>query len=95
MLVLRYSYGKDLLTKYGEKVNAVTRDQVGRIMKLLATGPGAERIVRPARSGEPVHVSQPQEPEWPQVTPPQPAKDSTGILDLYRELFGGEMAKTD
>lgn len=95
MLVLRYSYGKDLLTKYGEKVNAVSRDQVGRIMKLLATGPGAERIVRPVRSGEPVHVSQPQEPEWPQVTPPLPAKDSTGILDLYRELFGGEMAKTD
>lgn len=88
MLVLRYSYGKDLLTKYGDKVAAVTRDQVGRVMKLLVGGPSAEHLVRAASSGETLHVSEPEEPQWPSVEVPRPPVDSTGMLDLYRELFG-------
>ena len=88
MLVLRYSYGKDLLTKYADKVNAVSREQVGRVLKLLVEGPRVEHLVRAAQVGEPLHVSAPEEPAWPEVAPASAPTDSTGMLDLYRELFG-------
>ena len=78
----------DLLTKYGDKVAAVTRDQVGRVMKLLVGGPSAEHLVRAVSSGDTLHVSEPEEPQWPSVEAPRPPVDSTGMLDLYRELFG-------
>jgi hypothetical protein len=88
LLVLRHSYGKDLMTRYAEKVGAVSRDQVGRIMKELVGGLCAEHLVRAAQVGEPLHAADPEEPAWPAVEPPRAPSDSTGMLDLYRELFG-------
>ncbi|MBR1407075.1 MAG: hypothetical protein IJ578_09135 [Bacteroidales bacterium] len=88
LLVLRHSYGKDLMTRYAEKVGAVSREQVDRVLKQLAGGLCAEHLVRAAQVGEPLHDSEPSEPAWPDVEPPRPAVDSTGMLDLYRELFG-------
>ena len=88
MLVLRYSYGKDLMTKYSEKVSGVTRDQVGRVLRLLAAGATGERVVRAAQPQEPVCEVVLDEPALPDIPAPLPPADSTGILDLWRELFG-------
>ncbi|MBO6081399.1 MAG: insulinase family protein [Bacteroidales bacterium] len=88
MLVLRYSYSKDLMSKYSENVAAVTRDQVDRVLQLLASGASAEWMTRAAQPDEPLHASVPEEPAWPEVVKPLPPTDSTGILDVWRELFG-------
>ena len=88
MLVLRYSFSKDLMSKYSEKVAAVTREQVNRVLQLLASGASAEWMTRAAQPSEPLHEEHLEEPVWPEVATPLPPKDSTGILDVWRELFG-------
>ena len=88
MLVLRYSFSKDLMSKYSEKVSAVTREQVNRVLQLLASGASAEWMTRAAQPSEPLHEERLEEPAWPVVAAPLPPKDSTGILDVWRELFG-------
>ena len=92
LLMLRYSFGKDIFTKYPEKVAAVGKDQVDKILKLLASGASAERRVLAARPLESLHSAVPAEPEWPEVPAPAPLADSLGIAPLFRDLFGNDFA---
>ncbi len=52
MLALRYSYGKDLVTKYKEKINEVSADDVNKVLRLLADGRSAEYAIRTKIEGE-------------------------------------------
>ena len=94
LLMLRYSFGKDIFTNYRAKVSAVGKDQVDKVLKLLAAGASAERRVRAARPLETLHADQPAEPEWPVVPAPCPLTDSLGLAPLYHELFGNDFVRT-
>ncbi|MBR1871746.1 MAG: insulinase family protein [Bacteroidales bacterium] len=57
MLVLRYSYGKDLVTGYKGKIASITLDDVNRIVSMMAEGGSAELVsvrsrVPPVQEGE-------------------------------------------
>ena len=60
MLELRYSCGKDLVTKYGEKISSVDAASVNAILKGLSEGRRAEYGVR-------VH-----DPSVREIIPPKP-----------------------
>ena len=91
LLMLRYSFGKDIYTKYSEKVSAISKEQVDKVLKLLATGASAERRVTASRPLESVHVDDPVVFEWPQAASPEPLRDSSGMASLYRDLFGNDL----
>ena len=59
MLVLRYSYGKDLVTRYKEKINEVNADDVNRILALMADSRSADFAVRTRYEGEHIKEIQP------------------------------------
>lgn len=52
MLVLRYSYGKDLVTRYKDKINEVNADDVNHVLSLLSDGRTADYAVRTRLEGE-------------------------------------------
>ena len=90
LLMLRYSFGKDIFTNYPAKVSAIGKDQVDKILKLLASGASAERRVLATRPLETLHADYPEEPEWPEIGIPEPLTDSLGIAPLYCDLFGND-----
>jgi len=90
MLVIRYSYGKDLMTMQKEKIASVTADKVNAIVKALAGGSIAEYAVRGVHEVEKVIEPKLREPERPEIGEIVPPADSTGMRALYIELFGGE-----
>lgn len=87
MLVLRYSYGKDLLTRFSDKINEVTADDVNAVLRQLASGRQGEFAIRKAFQGERVSdaheslhysIAIPEIQAWP---------DSLGLdRDAYRVL---------
>lgn len=88
LLRLRYSFGKDILTKYADKVGAVEKDKVDKVLKLLASGASAEHIVRAGRPLDPLQSSVPPEPAWPEADAPAPMSDTLGLARLSRAVFG-------
>ena len=90
LLMLRYSFGKDIYTNYPEKVAAVGKDRVDGMLKLLASGASAERRTPASRPLEPLHVSDPTDACRIEVATPAPVTDSLGIAALYRDLFGND-----
>ncbi|MGM9738327.1 MAG: hypothetical protein ACI3ZT_07955 [Candidatus Cryptobacteroides sp.] len=78
MLTMRYSSGKDLVTKYAEKINTVTAASVGEIVKALAGGRRGEYGVRAPK--KPLVEAVQKIPEIPMENMrPQPAADSVGV----------------
>ena len=90
LLMLRYSFGKDIFTNYAGKVAAVSKDQVDKVLKQIAVGASAERRVLAARPLETLHVADPEEPELPEIAVPGPLTDSLGLARLYCDLFGND-----
>lgn len=85
MLVLRYSYGKDIVTKYKDKINAVTIDDVNNILKTMAGSRIAEYAIRRHEEGEHIHEKQNKGPVFTGIIPMiVPAGDS---LMLGRDAF--------
>lgn len=78
MLVLRYSYAKDIVTKYKEKANAVTVDNVNEILKALDGGRLAEYAVKRPHSNE-IYVEQTAPAYKPEIPRLAYAVDSLGI----------------
>ena len=87
MLVLRYSYGKDLVTRYKEKINDVTVETVNNVLGLMTSGRTASCAVK----------KKPEKDRGLEITAPEvhddidiklvPAADSLGIaLDGFRVL---------
>ena len=91
LLTLRYSFGKDILTNYSDKVAAVGKGQVDAVLKLLVSDASAAHVVRSARPLDPLHVSDPEPEEWPETAASDPLTDSLGIAPLYYELFGNSL----
>jgi len=87
MLVTRYAYGKDLMTKYTERINAVNVANVNQILAGLTTGGRAEYAVCGPISEETVSEPVIKEPTWPEVPAPVAPTDSLGLADLFRSLF--------
>ena len=80
MLVLRYSYGKDMVTKYKDKVNAVTLDNVNEVLAAMAKGRLAEYAVRRSHEGEQIHEQKLKKPVFEGIIPVLlPAADSSGV----------------
>lgn len=88
MLVLRYSYGKDLVTRYKEKIGEVTLDNVNQVLRLMAEGRTAEYAVRTKLEGEHVYDDAVNGIVFTGEVPVlQPASDSLGLArDGYRAL---------
>lgn len=89
MLVLRYSYGKDLMTKYNDKLNSVSASKVNSILALMAKGGIAESACQAPDKSDIVYEAPLQEPVLPDVPEVVPAEDSLGMCRLYRALFLG------
>ena len=79
MLALRYSYGKDLVTKYKDKINEVSVDDVNNVLRLLADGRTAEYAVRTRIEGEHIFDVQKSPVFTGQVPALSAAVDSLGI----------------
>ena len=93
MMILRYSYGKDLMTNQNEKVNSVTSQKVEAMLKSLAEGAIAEYVVRKDPPGEVIVEPALKEDTYPYVGPlPVPESDTTGNAAYYRYLFLGDRA---
>ena len=87
MLVLRYSYGKDLVTRYKEKINDVTVDNVNQVLHLMAEGRTAEYAVRTRLEGEHIYDVQKAPVFTGEVPALVPGADSLGIArDGYRAI---------
>jgi hypothetical protein len=97
MMVLRYSYGKDLMSNQSEKINSVTSQKVESMLKALSEGAIAEYVVRKDPPGEVVVDPPVKENSYPEVGPiPVPEADTTGHAAYYRYLFmGGEKPMDD
>ena len=97
MMVLRYSYGKDLMSNQSEKINSVTSQKVESMLKALSEGAIAEYVVRKDPPGEVVVDPPVKENSYPEVGPiPVPESDTTGHAAYYRYLFmGGEKPVDD
>ena len=87
MLVLRYSYGKDLVTKYKDKINEVTVDRVNQILNQMAEGRTAEYAVRTKSVGDRFFIEQGTPVFDGEIPVPQPVADSLGIArEGYRAI---------
>ncbi len=87
MLVLRYSYGKDLMTRQTEKVNGVTETRVNALLRGLCGGSVAEYAVRGRISADDITEAVIREPDRLYVPPVHPYSDTTGFATLYYELL--------
>ena len=84
MLALRYSYGKDLVTRYKDNINAVNVAAVNDILKGLAGGRTAEYAVRTRLEGEQIIDTQ-RSPVFTGVVPRLVAASDT--LGIARQAF--------
>lgn len=86
MLELRYSCGKDLVTRYGEKIGTVNEDSVNGILRALEGGRRAEYAVKaPVRKIEESHPDDPV--SGMEVSRIAPAADSSGVnLEAFRTI---------
>ncbi len=87
-LIMRYSYGKDLMTKYKEKIKAVSVDKVNSFLSDMAAGAVAEYGVKVKDSSK-VEVQEVYVPKpfLPKSAPFRQPSDTLGINQLYRSLF--------
>ena len=90
VLVLRYSYGKDLRTRYTEKLAAVSLQKVNEILFSMASGPRTAYVVETAQTEEPFDPDILPEPPAPEIPPFTPPSDTTGFARLYWELLSGQ-----
>ena len=87
MLVLRYSYGKDLVTKYKDKINEVTVDRVNQILSQMAEGRTAEYAVRTKSVGDRFFIEQGTPVFDGEIPVPLSVADSLGIArEGYRAI---------
>lgn len=87
MLALRYSYGKDLVTKYKENISAVNADAVNALLGRMSQERTAGYAVRTRLEGE--HIVEPKEvPVYAVLIPELKASsDSLGIAcEGYRAI---------
>lgn len=92
MLALRYSYGKDLVTRYKDNINAVNVATVNDILKGLAGGRTAEYAVRTRLEGEQIIDTQ-RSPVFTGVIPRLvPASDTLGIARQAFRVIGIDTA---
>lgn len=90
-LLLRYSYGKDLMTDQAAKVNSVTLAGTNAVLKSLVEGSMGEYAVRKRRTGEVLDSTDPVKESMPAVPPMYSAvTDHSGNGALYWETFGGQ-----
>lgn len=87
MLILRYSYGKDLMTKYQDKLNAVTAAKVNTILAQMANGGIAEYGSRVKDKPEVIKEALMDEPVMPQFDTIAAPHDSLGMCEVYRTLY--------
>lgn len=91
MLVLRYSYGKDLMTNYETRLKAVTRDKVNEFLAQIDQGCVARYIIEGPQEEE--FIREPAVEEIPYVMPDTlhvgAGADPTGMAKLYWRLFRG------
>ena len=94
MLVLRYSFGKDLMTGYKNKIGAVSAQSVDAILKSLASGRVAEYVRKgPERRIREAYQQKPYLQKLP--SPLRPADDSLSFaLDAFRMLGLDSTART-
>jgi predicted Zn-dependent peptidase len=91
MLLLRYSYGKDMVANNSSKLKAVTKESVDAVITALCKGGIAESVVR-AKENVTVHSDNPEILNYPEVPPVTftAAADTTGIsqmgLDIANEI---------
>lgn len=95
MLVLRYSYGKDIVTKFKDKINALVPDDINNVLSAMSGGRYAEYAVRNAREGEQVHDLKMKTPVFRGLIPPLvPARDSTGLNAEAFRVLGMDSVRT-
>ncbi len=93
---LRYSYGKDMASRYTDKAKAVSAETVSQVMRALAGGSMAESSVQVQDPGETimepmVQVVIPEGPKLPEYEPASPEKaDPMGMAELFHELYNLE-----
>jgi len=94
MLTLRYSYGKDMLTRQDEKIKAVTKDRLSTMLRSLCEGGVAEYAVQgpiiPEKVDEGNIPPAPRPAALDTIKTPVVLSDPDGIGALYRELFENE-----
>ncbi|MBQ6576238.1 MAG: hypothetical protein IJL91_00620 [Bacteroidales bacterium] len=97
MMILRYSYGKDLMSNQSEKVNSVTSQKIEAMLKALSEGAIAQYVVRKDPPGEVIEEPAVKEDSYPKVGPyPVPESDTTRNAAYYRYLFqGGSVPPAD
>ena len=96
LVEMRYSYGKDMISRYEDRAKAVSAEDVNRILTALAGGSVAEHVLRLRDTEEKVFEPEieaviPDGPELPECEPSAPEKaDPEGLGGLFRELFNME-----
>ncbi len=89
-LLLRYSYGKDLMTDQASKLNSVTLEGTNAVIRNLVNGSVGEYAVRKRRTGEVLASTDPVKETIPVVEPMYTAvKDNSGNGALYWSIFEG------
>lgn len=85
LLELRYSCGKDIVTKYEDVINSVTQANVNNILSLLAGGRTGMLAIRPEHCGEQVKEAVIAEVQIDSIPEIRPWADSAGIAaDAFR-----------
>ena len=84
LLELRYNFGKDFLSGIAEKSSRITKVKITEILKSLFSGGAAEIIIPRKYVPEQFTEVKPQELPLPDLDPPAPIVDSTGVLDFLR-----------
>ncbi len=85
-LLLRYSYGKDMLTNYESKIKAADKTRVNSIIAALSSESVAVSLVR-AKENVIVHKDLPSRPTYPEIPPLVAAQDSTGMTTMAMDLL--------
>ena len=85
-LIMRYSYGKDLMTKYKDKLNALNVGKVNSFLTDMAHGALAEYGVK-SKAWTTVNEVLLPPIVLPKSAPVRPASDTLGINKVYRSLF--------
>ena len=91
MLVLRYSYGKDLMTNYEDRLKAVKLERVNELLsqlegcsvaRYMVDGPAEEEVIYEPQIDEPAYT-------MPDSLCIGAGEDPTGMAKLYWRLFHG------
>jgi len=93
LVELRYSYGKDMASRYTDKAKAVSAEAVNQVIRALAEGALAEHCVYLNDPGEKIAEPEipvviPAGPQLPEYVPAAPEiADPDGLSALFHELY--------